>query len=76
MILMRESAGQRIHRRTVLEYALESQSQSASVTSPAISLRVLVDHGWEKDVIYACLFTLKLAKYICCHCAFLFCFYI
>jgi hypothetical protein len=32
MILTRESAGQRIHRRTVLEYALESQSQSASVT--------------------------------------------
>ena len=39
MILTREAAGQRIHRRTVLEYALESQSQSASVTSPAISLR-------------------------------------
>ena len=39
MILTRESAGQRIHRRTVLEYALESQSQSDSVTSPAISLR-------------------------------------
>ena len=37
MILTREAAGQRIHRRTVLEYALESQS--ASVTSPAISLR-------------------------------------
>ena len=32
MILTREAAGQRIHRRTVLEYALESQSQSASVT--------------------------------------------
>jgi hypothetical protein len=39
MILTREAAGRRIHRRTVLEYALESQSQSASVTSPAISLR-------------------------------------
>jgi hypothetical protein len=32
MILTREAAGQRVHRRTVPEYALESQSQSASVT--------------------------------------------
>ena len=57
MILTRESAGQRIHRRTVLEYALESQSQSASVTSPAISLRS-VGGSWveKKDVTYACYF--------------------
>ena len=38
MILTREAAGQRIHRRTVLEYALESQSQSASVTVIIVSL--------------------------------------
>jgi hypothetical protein len=73
MILTRESAGQRIHRRTVLEYALESQS--ASVTSPAISLRS-VGGSWvgKKDVTYACLFSLELAKYIRCH--GVFCLYI
>ena len=76
MILTRESAGQRIHRRTVLEYALESQSQSASVTSRAIYLRS-VGGSWvgeKKDVIYACLFSLELAKYIRCH--GVFCLYI
>ena len=75
MILTREAAGQRIHRRTVLEYALESQSQSASVTSPAISLRS-VGGSWveKKDVTYACLFSLELAKYIRCH--GVFCLYI
>ena len=68
MILTRESAGQRIHRRTVLEYALESQSQSASVTSPAISLRsIWWIMGQKEDVSYACLFSLELAKYIRCH---------
>ena len=70
MILTREAAGQRIHRRTVLEYALESQSQSASVTSPAISL-LSVGGSWvgkkKEDVTYACLFSLELAKYIRCH---------
>jgi hypothetical protein len=54
MILTRESAGQRIHRRTVLEYALESQSQSASVTSPAISLRS-VGGSWAGKRCYICM---------------------
>ena len=75
MILTRESAGQRIHRRTVLEYALESQSQSASVTSPAISLRSVGGSWVEKKRCYICmLFSLELAKYIRCH--GVFCLYI
>lgn len=55
MILTREAAGQRIHRRTVLEYALESQSQSASVTSPAISLRSVGGSWVEKKRCYICM---------------------
>jgi hypothetical protein len=31
MILTREAAGQRRHRRTVLEYAFESQSASVTI---------------------------------------------
>jgi hypothetical protein len=54
MILTREAAGQRIHRRTVLEYALESQSQSASVTSPAISLRS-VGGSWVGRKMFICM---------------------
>jgi hypothetical protein len=49
MILTRESAGQRIHMRTVLEYALESQSQSASVTVPLIKMHCRVRYLFDFD---------------------------
>jgi hypothetical protein len=53
MILTREAAGQRIHRRTVLEYALESQS--ASLTS-TVSLLWFVQIFLKQTLIYHNLF--------------------